>query len=170
MPLFSGARFASDESGISGTNLAVPNFMAPEPMVVAVFNTSEDTTDMLRVILEQAGFVVVSAFTNLLRDGKVDLESLMRQHRPHVIVYDIAIPYEQNWRLFEHIRASPACAGVRFVVTTTNATHVRNVAGNDQEVIEIVGKPYDLDQIVNAVSAADGQSLRPGAGMRSGHI
>jgi DNA-binding NtrC family response regulator len=128
--------------------------MTDERKVVAVFNTSEDTTDMLRVVLDQAGFVVVTAFTNFIRDGKVDLESLMRQHRPHVIVYDIAIPYESNWRLFEHMKASPACRGIRFVLTTTNATQLRNVAGSHQQVIEIVGKPYDLDQLVKAVSKA----------------
>ena len=118
-----------------------------------MFNTSEDTTDMLRVFFEVAGLVVVTAFTNRLRDGKVDLEAFMRQHQPAVIVYDIAIPYEQNWRLFEHIRAAPACRGVSFVVTTTNAKHVRELAG-DQEVYEIVGKPYDLDAILNAVKHA----------------
>jgi hypothetical protein len=36
----------------------------------------------------------------------------MRQYRPAVVVYDIAIPYEQNWRLFEHIRSAPACEGL----------------------------------------------------------
>jgi DNA-binding response OmpR family regulator len=128
--------------------------MADEPTVVAVFNTSEDTTDMLRVILEQAGFVVVSAFTRALRDGKIDLEALMRQHRPKVVVYDVALPYDANWRLFEHIRASPACRGVRFVITTTHAVHVRSVAGVNEEVLEIVGKPYDLAQLVAAVRKA----------------
>ncbi len=122
--------------------------------VVAVFNTSEDTTDMLRVVLEQSGFVVVTAFTNALRDGKVDLEALMRQHRPAVVVYDVALPYDANWRLLEHIKASPACAGVQFVITTTNAVRLREVAGEDQQVLEIVGKPYDLGQLVKAVSEA----------------
>jgi CheY-like chemotaxis protein len=119
-----------------------------------VFNTSEDTTDLLRVVLEQAGYVVITAFTNLLRDGKIDLEALMRQHRPQVIVYDIAVPYEQNWRLFEHIRGSPACKGVRFVLTTTNVAQVQKVAGPAQRLHEIVGKPYDLDEIVRAVKDA----------------
>lgn len=122
--------------------------------VVAVFNTSEDTTDMLRVILEHAGFVVVTAFTHALRDGKTDLEALMRQHQPVVIVYDIALPYAQNWRLFEHIRDSPACRGVRFVVTTTNLAQVRDVAGEHQQILEIVGKPYDLDILVDLVKTA----------------
>lgn len=110
------------------------------------------------MVFEQAGFVVVSAFTNLLRDGKVELEAFMRQHRPSVIVYDIAVPYEPNWRLFEHIRDAPACEAVRFVVTTTNERHVRRLAGQ-QELHEIVGKPYDLEQILHAVREAVGRSF-----------
>ena len=125
--------------------------MPPQPNVVAVFNTSEDTTGILRSVLEQAGFVVVTAFTNLLRDSKIDLEAFMRQHHPKVIVYDIAIPYEQNWRLFEHIRSSPACEGVYFVITTTNAAQVEKIAGPAHHVHELVGKPLDLQEIVRAV-------------------
>jgi DNA-binding response OmpR family regulator len=122
--------------------------------VVAVLNTSEDTTDLLRIVIEQAGYAVVTAFTHALRDGKVDFEGFMRQHRPKVIVYDIALPYEQNWRLFQHFRSRPACEGVRFVLTTTNAAQVQKVAGPDQHVHEIVGKPYDLDVLVRAVKDA----------------
>jgi CheY-like chemotaxis protein len=131
----------------------------PHTHVIAVFNTSEDTTDILRIVLEEAGFVVVTAFTNLLRDGQVDLEAFMRQHQPRVIVYDIAIPYEQNWRLFEHIRSTPACKDATFVVTTTNERHVRTLAG-DEELHEIVGKPYDLKQIVEAVKQAGGRRVK----------
>jgi two-component system OmpR family response regulator len=133
--------------------------MSPNAHVVGVFNTSEDTTDVLRIVLENAGFVVVTAFTNLLRDGKVDLEAFMRQHQPRVIVYDIAIPYEQNWRLYEHMRSVPACRGVSFVLTTTNVQHVRQLAG-DVDIHEIVGKPYDLDQIVGAVKQAIGEDQK----------
>jgi CheY-like chemotaxis protein len=122
-------------------------------MVLAVFNTSEDTIDMLRVFFEHKGFVVVAAFTSALRDGKTDLEALMRQHKPAVIVYDIALPYEENWRLFEHIRASPACAGVPFVLTSTNEAQVRKVAGH-VPIFEIVGKPYDLEQLGDLVKRA----------------
>jgi CheY-like chemotaxis protein len=125
--------------------------------LVAVFNTSEDTTDLLRVVFENAGFVVITAFTNHFRDGKVDLEAFMRQHQPRVIVYDIAIPYEQNWRLCQHMRSTPACQGVSFVLTTTNVRHVRQLAGAE-ELHEIVGKPYDLDEIVGAVRQAGAES------------
>lgn len=122
----------------------------PAP-VVAVLNSSEDTTDLLRFVLEAAGFVVVTAFTNYLRDGRVDIVTFVREHAPRVIVYDIAVPYEPNWRLFEHFRDSPACRDVGFVLTTTNVEQVRKIAGPGAELIEIMGKPYDLDQVVQGV-------------------
>jgi|tagenome__1003787_1003787.scaffolds.fasta_scaffold19124690_2 DNA-binding response OmpR family regulator len=128
-------------------------------MVVAIFNTSEDTTDMLRHLFEHEGFVVVTAFTHDIRDGHVDLEALMRQYRPDVIVYDIAIPYEPNWRLFESIKASPACQAVPFVLTTTNEAQVRKIAG-DAPLLELVGKPYDLDRLLDKVKAAIPSSSR----------
>lgn len=121
--------------------------------VVAVFNTSPDTVELLRIVLEQAGFVVVSAFTYELRDGEVDLEAFCRQHRPRVVVYDIAPPYEANWRLFLHLRSTEALRDARFVVTTTHEAHVRKIAGPGEELFEIVGKPYDLRLIVEAVQA-----------------
>ena len=128
--------------------------------VVAVFNTSEDTTDLLRVVLEQAGFVVVTAFTNLLRDGRTDFEAFMRQHKPRVVVYDIAIPYEQNWRLFEHFRDTPASKGVVFVLTTTNVMQVEKIARLEQPIYEIVGKPYDLDILLERVQSLTAQSTK----------
>jgi len=128
--------------------------MTTERAVVAVFNTSEDTTDMLRTALERAGHTVVTAFTHALRDGKTDLEALMRQHRPRVVVYDIALPYESNWRLCEHIRSSPACEGVAFVLTTTNVSQVAGIVGRHEQILEIVGKPYDLGLLVERVNNA----------------
>ena len=120
---------------------------------VGLFNTSPDTVELLRIVLEREGFIVVAAYTYELRDGRVDIESLVRQHRLSTIIYDIAPPYDKNWRLFEHMKTMPALQGIEFVVTTTNVKRVREVAGPEYELHEIVGKPYDLQEIVDAVKA-----------------
>ena len=122
--------------------------------VVAVINTSPDVIDMLRIALEQAGLLTVSAFTFDIRDGRVDLESFIRQHDPRVIVYDVAPPYESNWRLFQHISTRPVMRDREFVLTTTNAAHVQKLAGRHRPIFEVVGKPFDLDQLTQAVREA----------------
>ena len=126
--------------------------MTASALVVAIINTSEDTIDMLRMAFERAGFVVVSAFTHAIRDGQVDLQSFVRQHQPDVVVYDIAIPYDSNFRLYEHLRQSPACRDLPFVLTTTNVARVREAARTDEPLHEIVGKPYDLDQLIGIIN------------------
>jgi CheY-like chemotaxis protein len=110
---------------------------------------------MLRIWLEMAGYVVVTAFTHAIRDAKTDLAALMMQHRPRVIVYDVAFPYEANWRLFKNIRESPATQGACFVLTTTNAKRVTDVAGEEAHgILEIVDKPYDADQLTTMIATA----------------
>src|SRR5690242_7146438 len=110
--------------------------MAAGMPIVAVFNTSEDTTDLLRVTLEQAGFIVVTALISAMRDGKLDFVRFMQEHQPQVVVYDIALPYDAHWRLFEHFRATPIAKDIPFVVTTTNRAHVEKLAGRERHIYE----------------------------------
>jgi DNA-binding NtrC family response regulator len=125
-----------------------------KPQVVAVINSTKDIVDLMRIWIEQAGFVVVTAMTTEIRDGEVDVELFIRHHDPRVIVYDVAPPYEPNWRLFEHIAALPVMAGRQFVLTSTNVAQIQRLGFSHQSVYEIVGKPDDLDRIVQAVKEA----------------
>jgi CheY-like chemotaxis protein len=120
---------------------------SPRPLI-AILDSSPDTVDMLRVVLEGAGFATVSVYTHEIRDGKVDLAAFMIQHRPAVVIYDVAPPYHRNWDLFQQIRAEPVMADCRFVITSTNAPLVQRLVGPEARVLEIIGKPYDLDAIV----------------------
>jgi CheY-like chemotaxis protein len=126
--------------------------MIDVPQTVAVLNTNDDVVELLRILFEQTGYVVVSAHLDDIKRGAVDIEALIRQHRPAVIVYDIAPPYDRQWAFMNHMRSRPVFDGIPFVLTTTNAARVREIVGED--VLEIVGKPYDLDEIVRAVQTA----------------
>jgi DNA-binding NarL/FixJ family response regulator len=128
------------------------------PPVVAVFNSNDDVVDMLRIVLQQGGFVVVTGHIIEIRDGKLDLPDFLQQHDPRVIVYDIVPPYDVNWAFLNHLRESEAMRGRRFVLTSTNADKVVELTHTCEQVHEVVGKPYDLDAIVEAVrEAARGQ-------------
>jgi CheY-like chemotaxis protein len=121
--------------------------------VAAVINTSPDTVDLLKDALERAGFIVVTSYTHDIRDGTLDVEAFLRVHRPHVIVYDIAPPYDRNWEFLQHLRTS-VMSGFRFVLTTTNPGRIEALANRDEKVYEVVGKADDLEAIVRATKEA----------------
>jgi CheY-like chemotaxis protein len=124
------------------------------PISVVIINTTPDVVEMLRQALERAGFVVTTCFTFDIRDGHVDLEAFVRQHRPRVILYDLAPPYETNFRLFEHIRSMPALEDAQFVLTSMNPKNVRHLVGRDERVYEVVDRDEDLLAIIQAVKEA----------------
>jgi len=127
----------------------------PDPVpVVAVINSTPDIVDLLRLAVEKEGFVAVTALTFEIRDGKTDLDHLIQQHQPTVIVYDIAPPYDANWKLFQHVAAMPVMKGRQFVLTSTNRAHVEKIAGPQEHIYEVVGKPFDLAEIATAVKQA----------------
>lgn len=128
--------------------------------VVAIINTSPDTVALLADLLERAGLLVVTLYSHDIRDGSVDLEAFLRTHRPRVIVYDIAPPYERNWQFLQHLRQT-ILGGYQFVLTTTNPARVEPFVKGDDRVYEVVDKAGSLDEILRATrEAARARSLR----------
>jgi DNA-binding response OmpR family regulator len=130
-----------------------PTDPRPAP-VVALFNASDDTVEMVQRMLDVAGIHCLSCRFADLRKGVVDFGGYLREHEPHVVIFDISPPYEQNWAFFRTLREGAAMQGRGLVLTTTNKDRLDEVAGHDSLALEVVGKPYDLQQIKSAIMAA----------------
>src|SRR4051812_50117654 len=76
--------------------------MATQP-VVAVVNTNPDLVELLKARIETAGFVVLVIHIADIRGG-LDVGAVLAQHDPVVIVYDVVMPYDRNWRFLQDLR------------------------------------------------------------------
>ncbi|WP_158623611.1 hypothetical protein [Corallococcus llansteffanensis] len=119
---------------------------------VLVLNGSEDLIEALEELLDDAGFQTKGVRVQDLVRGPLDFTTLVRETRPAVIVYDISVPFDLSWSAFQKLAASPAAAGIPFVLTTTNREGAQEYTGPD--VIELLLKPYDIQQFTRAVSLA----------------
>jgi len=127
----------------------------PARHVVALFNSSDDTVEMVKGMLDAAGHhCLVGCHMSDLKKGRVDFDLYLNQHKPTVVIFDISPPYRENWLFFTSLRERKGMNGLGMVLTTTNKARLDEAVGKNSEALEIVGKPYDLDQIGAAIRAA----------------
>ena len=122
--------------------------------VVAILNTNDDLVEMLRVAIERAGLIVVSLHVDSVRRGRASLEEFIKEHDPAVVLYDIAAPYEISWRYLDLLRSLPMMADRQFVLTSPNVTKAMEGVDRPERVFEIIGKPYDVNELVDIVREA----------------
>jgi len=134
-----------------GTHFAISHGVGPSP-VVAVINTNPDLVELFKVRIEAAGFVVLLIHVAEIRAG-LDIGSVVEQHDPTVIVYDVVPPYERNWRFLQHLRGT-VLQNRRFVLTTPNERALQCVVGRDESVYEIIEGEGEMDAVVQAVREA----------------
>jgi DNA-binding response OmpR family regulator len=137
----------------SGVLRAPPPRLMGSLGVVQLFHSNGDALALLGKLLESAGFDVVSTLIPEVRRGHCDVNAKMVQHDPAVVIYDIGPPYEENWARFERLRTT-SMRDQRFVITSVNPQQVKQLAGRDERIYEVVDRPFDLDNIVQAVKEA----------------
>lgn len=117
--------------------------------IVALFNASDDTIDMVQAILKEgdrAQTLVWCHFADL-KKGIVDVGKWLSKHNPEVVIFDISPPYDQNWKYYKTMRDSDEMRGRGSVLTTTNKDRLDEVLGSDSQALEVVGRAKDLEQI-----------------------
>jgi DNA-binding response OmpR family regulator len=123
--------------------------------IVALFNASDDTIDMVQKLLTESGgdqTLIWCHFADL-KKGIVDFGRYMAKHNPEVVIFDLSPPYDENWRFFKTMRDAKTMQGRGIVLTTTNKNRLDEVLGEDSHALEVVGRTLDLQQIDAAIKA-----------------
>jgi DNA-binding response OmpR family regulator len=131
--------------------------------VVALFNASDDTMAMVQRMLDAAGFRCLVGCLSKFKSGAVAFAHYLAANEPEAVIFDVSLPYKENWDFVKRLREDKAMEGRGVVLTTPNKLRLDEAVGRDSEACEIVGKPYDLAQIKVAIDAAlaRAQALSP---------
>jgi DNA-binding response OmpR family regulator len=123
--------------------------------IVALFNASDDTIDMVQTLLTNSGGEQTLIWCHFadLKKGVVDFGKYMDKHNPEVVIFDLSPPYDENWRFFKTMRDAKTMQGRGMVLTTTNKARLDEVLGEDSHALEVVGRPTELQQIDGAIKA-----------------
>lgn len=118
---------------------------------VVVFNASDDTVDMLTAFFGVLGLDATGEAWPARNPLSVEIvQDFVRRHQPDVIVFDVSFPYDHNWMRYREFRQADGVRDIPIVLTTTNTKALREIVGAT-EALEIVGKPYDLDELATIV-------------------
>src|SRR6202022_331320 len=123
--------------------------------IVALFNASDDTIDMVQSLLTASGgdqTLIWCHFADL-KKGIVDFGKYLDKHNPEVVIFDLSPPYDENWNFFKTMRDAKAMKGRGLVLTTTNKMRLDEVLGDNSFALEIVGRTADLERIKAAIKA-----------------
>lgn len=115
--------------------------------LIAVLNSSADLVRILQTALEEDGFHTVT-LVSTIADGAAGPLAFLRTHQPAAAVCSISPPYRTSWDILQEIRQQ--WQDGHYVITTTNLGALRACVG-PADAIELIGKPFDLDEITGAL-------------------
>ena len=135
--------------------MALKSQLSRPPTTVALFNASDDTVEMVKRMLDTIGIhSLISCHFADLKKGNIDVNAYLVTHDPAVVIFDISPPYLENWEFFKTMRAAKEMESRGIVLTTTNKLRLDELIGQNSAALEVVGKPYDLEQISDAIKKA----------------
>lgn len=119
---------------------------------ILVLNTSLEVTTLLVEILQDEGYDASYAYIVEIKHRMIKLSELIKSSQPNLIIYDIALPYEENWNFFKKMRESSLLKDCKVILTTTNKHILESLVG-PTDTLEIIGKPFDLDILLKLVKS-----------------
>ncbi len=115
---------------------------------VLLVEDDEHVSQLLAALLADRGYRTLCA-----RTGAAAIR-LARQHRPDLITLDLRLPEQDGRWVLERLKADAQTRDIPVVVISA-FTQVLP-AGERRKVAYVLGKPFDLDEVLDVVQATVG--------------
>ena len=122
---------------------------------VLVVEDHDVNRELTRTLVERRGFDVL-----LARDGKEGLE-LARQHRPALVLMDLAMPEMDGWAALRELRADEVLAGIPVVALTAHAMRGVEVQARAAGFDDYLTKPLEAGALDRILSLAHRGAASP---------
>jgi len=121
---------------------------AHAPVQILVIEDEDDIRNLVVMNLKRAGFDVMSAGNG--SDGL----SLLRAHRPPVLLLDLMLPDMSGEEICAILRKDPATKGTYVIMVTARTEEQDRIAGFEVGADDYVPKPFSVKELVLRVKAA----------------
>ena len=122
-----------------------------EPACVMVVDDDREVRDMLRLALEQVGYLVEDA-----GDGAEALERLRGGLRPSLILLDLMMPIMTGWEFREAMKGDPELGDMQVVVLS--AVECLEEAALALGGLEYISKPISIMHLLQLVGRYCGEA------------
>lgn len=112
---------------------------------ILVIEDDEDNLELVRFLLDQAGYEVL-----LARDGRRGLELAEAEH-PDLVLLDMSIPEIDGWKLAGILKQSPKTHGIRIVALTGHTAPGDRKRAMDAGCDGYISKPLDIPAFAGLV-------------------
>jgi two-component system alkaline phosphatase synthesis response regulator PhoP len=115
------------------------------PTRLLVVDDDKEIVRLLRAYLEQAGFLVFTAY-----DGETAFH-LIRRERPSLVLLDLMLPDRDGWDITKKIRADSLLSNTPIIMITARVEDSDKIVGLELGADDYVTKPFNPREVVARV-------------------
>jgi two-component system, cell cycle response regulator DivK len=114
---------------------------------ILVIEDNPDNLELVRFLLEQAGYVVTG-----VSDGSLGLAAV-RENKPDLVLLDMSLPGMDGWKVAQQIKADSQTASTLIVALTAHTLPGDRKRALDAGCDGFISKPLDVPNFLNQVSS-----------------
>ncbi len=126
--------------------------MPDDRPVVLLVDDEPDIVVLLSMVLEQEGYRPV-----VCSNGAEALQALHRGERPAVVVLDLMMPEMSGFQLCRLLKSRQDLQDIPVLILTARAQPVDRYRAEDSGADGYITKPFELEQVVQAVADLAGK-------------